>query len=159
MQSNIKAYITNTELQKEFITKVTNNLASIRISNLSKNDFELGYAVLSYLIDKYRLEDRALELIQFYKDQTNTNALLKNFLDIMDNQDILRQQYVQQQNLRIQQAISNNQWKLANDLIIELTNHTDDKELITKLKTLTNTVLFQIQKEKAASFINKENNT
>ena len=62
--------ITNAELRKVFITEVTNNLNTINDSDLSDNDFKLGYAVLSFLIDKYKLEKDALELIQFYKDNT-----------------------------------------------------------------------------------------
>lgn len=65
----IEAYKANTELQQEFLTEVTTNLNSIRISSINKDDFELGYAVLSYLVDKYKLENTALELIQFYKSK------------------------------------------------------------------------------------------
>jgi hypothetical protein len=70
MQLNmIEFYETNTELQEEFIKEVTANLNSIRISSINKDDFELGYAVLSYLIDKHKLENRALQLISFYKSK------------------------------------------------------------------------------------------
>lgn len=70
MQLNTNKTITDNQLRKQFITEVTNNLNSINNSELSDYDFKLGYAVLSFLIDKYNLEKDALELIQFYKDQT-----------------------------------------------------------------------------------------
>lgn len=71
--------VTDIELRKVFITEVTNNLNSINDSDLTNYDFKLGYAVISYLIDKYKLEDTALELIQFYKNQTKetNNTVLK----------------------------------------------------------------------------------
>lgn len=70
MQLNTNKAITDNQLRKQFITEVTNNFNSINDSELSDYDFKLGYAVLSFLIDKHELETKALELIQFYKDST-----------------------------------------------------------------------------------------
>lgn len=66
-----------TDTQQKFIDEVTKNLKHINNNNLSDYDFKLGYAVLSFLVDKYMLDQQALELIQFYKDNSKRVIICK----------------------------------------------------------------------------------